>query len=261
METLTGRDLKSGGLLESLLRQMDSKHHWFWDHLNSPPATRAQLLVHFQQEWEVYVRDFPLFLRRVHDRCPHPDVRDAIAGNIAEEERGAVSGAGPHSELFLYMMEGLGFSRSQFLGVRLLPEAAAYRRWLDDATTAYWLVGAAVTMVFVEGSVEDRAEVNGNNGGGEPPDLSCHPLVVHHGLDPRYLELKRVHRLVESGHRHDAYRAVVGHARTSSDRRAVRAAVSRSLSLWKQYREAVALCCLPRARVSERPTLSGERRA
>ena len=160
METLTGRDLKSGGLLESLLRQMDSKHHWFWDHLNSPLATRAQLLVHFQQEWEVYVRDFPLFLRRVHDRCPHPDVRDAIAGNIAEEERGAVSGAGPHSELFLYMMEGLGFSRSQFLGVRLLPEAAAYRRWLDDATTAYWLVGAAVTMVFVEGSVEDRAAVN-----------------------------------------------------------------------------------------------------
>ena len=225
---------------ETALLALDRKHHWFWDHLNGPLATREQLLVHFQQEWEVYVRDFPAFLRLVHDRCPHPEVREAIARNVAEEEEGADSRAGPHADLFLYMMEGLGFERRSFDRVRLLPGAAEYRRWIDEATNGPWLIGAAVTVLFVEGSVQDRAELDGEMAAPPAADFSLHPLVVHQGLDPKYLELKRVHAQVEGGHRRDAWRAVAGYALTDSDRRGVNAALSRSLALWRRYRDDVA---------------------
>jgi len=138
------------------------------------------------------------------------------------------------------MMEGLGFPRRLFDRVRLLPAAAKYRGWIDEATAGLWLVGAAVTVIFVEGSVLDRVELDGETSAGPEADLSRHPLVIHHGVDPKYLELKRAHAQVEGGHRRDAWRAVVDHAGTDSERRDVNAAVSRSLALWQSYRDAVA---------------------
>jgi hypothetical protein len=139
------------------------------------------------------------------------------------------------------MMKGLGFPRPLFDHVRLLPAAAEYRRWIDEATSGPWLVGAAVTIIFVEGSVLDRTELEGERSAAPSVDLSRHPLVVHHGVDPKYLELKRVHARVEGGHRRDAWHAILDHAGSDSDRREVNAAVSRSLALWQGYRDAVAM--------------------
>jgi pyrroloquinoline-quinone synthase len=229
--------------LESILRVMDRKHHRFWDHLNSPRATRSQWLLHFRQEWATYVRDFPVFLRRVHERCPAADVRADLMENILEEESGAVSGAGSHAELFLYMMDGFGHPRRLFEDVELLPESAAYRRFVDEAVAGPWLVGAAVSTIFVEGSVQDRSELEagGSHGpaGDEADPFARHPLVIHQGLDPRYLELKRVHRRVEGGHRLDAYAAVAKHARSNAERSAVTGAIEKALDLWVSYRDAI----------------------
>src|SRR5262249_19583221 len=61
--------------------------------------------------------------------------------------------------------------------------------------------------------------------------LASDPLVVHHGLDPRYLELKRVHRKVEGGHRLSAWSGVLAHARTAVDRTHVTHALERALEL------------------------------
>jgi pyrroloquinoline-quinone synthase len=241
-------------LRESLLRVLDRKHHWYWDHLHGPAATRDQLLVHFQQEWEVHVRDHPAFLRRVHDRCPYPDVRSDLIKSLEEKERGTKSGGTSDRELYLLMMEGLGFSRKDFTGVSLLPAAAAYRRWIDEATQAWWLVGGAVARVFVEGSVKDRSHLmNGH------PSPSCgdedspqHPLVVHHGLDPRALELWRAQRQAVARGRHGAYRMTVGRALTASARRVILAAVEQSLELWEAYREELALRCAATHRPARR---------
>ena len=142
---------------ERLLSVMDRKDHPSYWSLMGPGATRRQLLVHFRQEWGVYVRDFPVFLSRIHARCPEAEVRQALAENLYEEETGRISGGGPHAELFLHMMEGLGFGRGAFERVRLLPESRAYREYLDDMTSqAFWIVGLAVATIFVEGSRNDR---------------------------------------------------------------------------------------------------------
>jgi pyrroloquinoline-quinone synthase len=268
-----------------LLSIMDRKDHASYWRLMGPGATRRQLLTHYRQEWAVYVRDFPIFLARVHARCPVPEIRQELAENLYEEETGKISGGGPHAELFLQMMEGLRFDRRHFEQVRLLPESRAYRTYLDHATLrSPWVVGLAVATIFVEGSRNDRSEISAEplpepaphagprertrpsrfaNGapsleesielltvscqpaGGirvavPPADpLASDPLVVHHGLDPRYLELKRVHRKVEGGHRLSAWNGVLSHAATPLERTQVTHALERALSLWTAYRDGV----------------------
>ncbi|HET6373563.1 MAG TPA: iron-containing redox enzyme family protein [Candidatus Polarisedimenticolia bacterium] len=234
-------------LKASLLRIMDQKDHWAWSIFGGSTATRDQLRLHFQQEYAVYVRDFPMLVSRIHSRCPVPDVRRDLAENLYEEETGGLSGTGPHPELFLYMMEGLGFSKSDFRAVKLLPESQAYREWLDEATTQMpWVVGAAVVTIFVEGSVHDRREIS-QQGPRSAEDealeddlLMDNPLVKYHGLDPRYLKLKRAHARVEHGHRRAAWRIVLEHATSGGDRMLCIEALERSLELWLAYRDGVA---------------------
>ena len=224
---------------------MDRKDHASYWSLMGPAASRDQLLLHYRQEWEVYVRDFPVFLSRVHASCPVSEVRRELAENLYEEETGGISGGGPHGELFLHMMAGLGFDRGRFESVALLPASRVYRRFIDEATErASWIVGLAVATIFVEGSRNDRAEIRAVSGpGARPPaadSLRNDPLVIHHGLDPRFLELKRVHRKVEGSHRLSAWGAVLGHARSARDRALVAASLEKALALWLRYRDGVA---------------------
>lgn len=233
-------------LKASLLRIMDHKDHWAWSVLGGPTGTLDQLRVHFQQEYEVYVRDFPILLSRLHSRCPVPDVRRDLAENLYEEETGGLSGTGPHPELFLYMMQGLGFERKEFRNVKMLPESQAYRDWLDEATTKLpWVVGAAVVTIFVEGSIHDRREISSTPRPTAQEELERsllrdNPLVRYHGLDPRYLKLKRAHARVEDGHRRSAWRIVLDHTRNEGDRMLCVEAMERSLELWHAYRDGVA---------------------
>jgi pyrroloquinoline-quinone synthase len=234
-------------LREDLLDLMDRKDHWAWPHFNEGRADREQLLVHYRQEYEVYVRDFPVLLSRVHSRCPVPEVRRDLAENLFEEETGKLSKGVSHPELFLVMMEGLGFDRSRFEAIELVPEAAAYRAWVDRATLDRpWVEGAAVATIFIEGSVEDRSRIEGN-GSPEPTDLEGElrktALVAHYGVDPRFLDLKRAHGLVESGHREMAWKMVLEHATAPDVADAVRRTMRRTLDLWLLYRDGVARAC------------------
>jgi pyrroloquinoline quinone (PQQ) biosynthesis protein C len=234
-------------LQESLLEVMDRKDHRAYPHFASGKATRSQLLLHFQQEFEVYVRDFPILLSRVHARCPHPEVRQDLAENLFEEETGKLSKGVPHPELFLVMMEGLGFPRSRFSRIDLIPEAAAYRAWIDQVTTRRpWIEGAALVTIFIEGSRDDRRRVTAPEP--EDPvdveaDLRSHFLVQHYGVDPRFLDLKRAHHMVETGHRKMAWKMVLEHAATDRTGHRLRALIERTLELWLLYRDGVARAC------------------
>jgi len=77
----------------------------------------------------------------------------------------------PHPELFMVMMEGLRFPRQRFGPIDLIPEAAAYRAWIDQVTTRRpWIEGAAAVTIFIEGSREDRQRVMRTEP--EPPSTS-----------------------------------------------------------------------------------------
>ena len=110
---------------ERLLSIMDRKNHWAWPAFSGPDISAAQLKVHFQQEFATYVCDFPVLLARIHAGNPPPDVRRMLAENIYEEDTGGLSFGKSHSELFLLMMRGLGFSEPDFKNIRFLPAARA----------------------------------------------------------------------------------------------------------------------------------------
>jgi pyrroloquinoline-quinone synthase len=230
-----------------LLDMMDRKDHWAWPVFTRPGLTRAQLLAHFRHEYHTYVRDFPVLLARVLGQGPPADVRIALAENIFEEQTGGLSFGAPHPALFLEMMEGLGFSREavESPDPPLEPEALAYRAWLDRVSARPpWVVGAAVLTIFVEGSVHERAEMEGRRARSPVEEaIAAHPMVVHYGCPPARMRLARAHRAVEGGHRADAWRTVLSHTPALGEgglAEEVAGALSEALTLWLAYRDGVA---------------------
>jgi pyrroloquinoline-quinone synthase len=154
-------------------------------------------------------------LGRLLGQGPPDEVRRPLAENIYEEQTGKLSLGAAHPELFLEMMDGLGIPRGDVTRADgLEPELLAYRAWLDDVSArAPWVVGAAVLTIFVEGSVNERAELAGTRHE-LPVDeaIAAHSMVRHYGCPPQKMRLVRAHRAVEGGHRKDAWQMVLGHA-------------------------------------------------
>ena len=232
---------------ERLLAIMDQKHHWAWPSFTRPGLSRAQLLVHFRHEYATYVRDFPVLLSRALGQVPDLiDVRRSLAENIYEEQTGGLSKSAPHPELFLRMMEGLGFARAPFeekaLEADLHPAARSYRDWLQTkSASAPWQAAAALLTIFVEGSVNERSELAGTyvRLRGDACVLR-HPLVVHYGCPPEAMHLVRAHGDVEGGHRGDAWRIVLDHATGDALAKIVVDTCVDGLARWHRYRDGVA---------------------
>ncbi|MDB4936583.1 MAG: hypothetical protein JWP87_3555 [Labilithrix sp.] len=233
--------------VDRLLAIMDQKHHWAWPSFTRPGLSRAQLLVHFRHEYATYVRDFPVLLARVLGQVPDLiDVRRALAENIYEEQTGGLSKSAPHPELFLRMMEGLGFARAQFEDKAIEPElhasARTYRDWLrTKSIEAPWQAATALLTIFVEGSVNERSELAGTytRAKGDAAVMR-HPLVVHYGCPPEAMHLVRAHGDVEGGHRGDAWRMVLDHTHDDAVAKTVVDTCMDGLARWHRYRDGVA---------------------
>jgi pyrroloquinoline-quinone synthase len=255
-------------LRDELLAVMDRKAHWAYPHLTRPGLSREQLLVHFRHEYWVYVRDFPMLLARALGITPpFDDVRAGLACNLYEEQTGGLSATRGHPALFLRMMAGLGFDPNEFAagtravgngeptralddrrvalqdGRRFHSAARAYRRFLrHGAFDPPWQAAVALLTIFVEGSANERAELEGRFVRPHA-DLAVrqHPLVKHYGCPPGAMDLVRAHAMVEGGHRQEAWRTVLLHSPVgSSAAAAVLARCERALVLWLRYRDGVA---------------------
>ena len=236
--TLSVMDLK-----ERLLALMDRKNHWAFPVLTRPGLTRAQHLVHFRAEYMVYVRDFPVLLARALGQVPDVlPVRKALAENIYEEQTGGLSKTAPHPELFLEMMQGMGYTRADFADTQLRGPARAYREFLlEKSASTPWTSAVALLTIFVEGSANERAELAGTfvRKTGDAA-IDAHPLVVHYGCPKSAMRLARAHGDVEGGHRKDAWEMVLGstaHDPALEEDAALTCA--RALELWLAYRDDV----------------------
>lgn len=233
---------------EQILAIMGRKHHWAWPSFSSNALAKPQLKIHFQQEYAVYVRDFPVFLARIHGQNPPAEARRMLAENIYEEDTGGLSLGRSHPDLFLTMMEGMGYQRKAFERIELLPASRAYRKWLDRVSVSRdWVIGAAALTIFVEGSVNDRQEISNPSKPKSKTEIEeivkKHPLVQHHGVSTDCMDLVRAHQMVEAGHRQDAHAMILDYAVTSTQQQNVLACLTTSLRVWLRYRDAVARAC------------------
>ena len=230
------------GFKEALLQVMERKEHWAWPGFTQGLVPRDRLHLHLEQEWAVYVRDFPVLVGWAYVQCPIASVRRDLAENLYEEETGGLVAGRPHPELFLEYPRGLGFDLRRFDSVELAPAAARYRAVLDDATQRRgWAPAAAVTTIFLEGTKYDRGELEEAPKRPAPP-LSEHPLVKHYGLPLEHLALTKAHRQVEGSHRQDAWGIMLDHVE-AGDRPGVVAAMEAALEAWQAYRDEVAAAC------------------
>ncbi len=228
---------------EALLGVMERKVHWAWTSFTSGQVALAELHLHFEQEYAVYVRDFPVLVARAYVQCPIPVVRRELAENIYEEETGGLVAGRPHPELFLEYPKGLGMDLARFEAITLLPAARAYRDVLDRLTLdAGWATAAAVATLFIEGTPYDRSVLDPSAPARPEPPLSEHPLVKHYGLPLEHLALTKAHRAVEGDHRESAWRCVLDHV-PAGERTTVVAALEACLGAWLTYRDAVAAAC------------------
>ncbi len=235
--------LDRDGFREALLEVMEAKDHWAWPGFGAGLVPADKLHIHLEQEYETYVRDFPVLVGWAYVQCPHAEGRRALAENIYEEETGGMAAGRPHPELFLEYPKGLGMEVSRFESVTLLPEAKAYRANLDDAVRNHgWGAAAAVTTLFIEGTKWDRGELDPSAPKRPEPPLSQHPLVKHYGLPLEHLALTKAHRSIEGDHRQDAWRVVLALV-DAADRQNVVDRMKRALDAWLHYRDAVAAAC------------------
>ncbi len=228
---------------EALLQLMERKVHWAWPSFTAGRVPRSRLHIHLEQEYAVYVRDFPVLVGRAYVQCPLPAVRRELAENLYEEETGGLHAGRPHPELFLEYPRGLGFELTRFEHVELIPAAARYRAFLDEATTARgWAVAAALVTLFLEGTPHERALFDASAPPRAEPPLEQHPLVVHYGLPLRSLALTKAHRGVEHEHRRAAWHVMLEHVPPEAQA-PVLEAMEQALELWLAYRDDVATAC------------------
>lgn len=231
------------GFREALLGVMERKHHWAWPHFTSGRVLKERLHVHLEQEYAVYVRDFPVLVGRAYVQCPIAAVRRELAENLYEEETGGLHAGRPHPELFLEYPRGLGFDLARFDAVTLLPGAQAWRAVLDEATLHRgWSVATAVVTLFLEGTPHERSLFDAAAPARPEPPLSEHPLVKHYGLPVEALALTKAHRGVEGEHRLAAWRVMLDFV-PAHEHAAVLDVLEQTLRAWLAYRDDVALAC------------------
>lgn len=228
---------------EGLLQVMERKHHWAWPGFTGGLVPAEVLHVHLEQEYGTYIRDFPILIGRAYVQCPIAAVRRELIENAYEEETGGLAAGRPHPELFLEIPAGLGMDLERFHHVELLPAAAAYRAFLDEATGQRgWAVAACVATLFIEGTRYERGELDPAADKRPAPPIEEHPLVRHYGLDPERLALTKAHRQVEGEHRAAAWRVLLDHVPDNQRPHCV-AAIEEALAHWSRYRDAVAEAC------------------
>lgn len=228
---------------EALLQVMERKTHWGWPLFTSGKVPKSLLHLHFEQEYETYVRDFPVLVGWAYVQCPHAEARRELVENVYEEETGGLVAGRPHPELFLDYPRGLGMDLARFDNVKLAPAAAAYRAALDRFTQkSGWEIAAAVTTIFIEGTPYERGELDPAAPKRPESPLEEHPLVKHYGLSLEHLSLTKAHRQVEGSHRAAAWHTILNFV-APERRTSVVAAMHETLAAWLAYRDEASLAC------------------
>lgn len=224
------------------------KHHWITPFFQGSTITKEHLNIFFHQEYVVYIRDFSVLLAQILGKNPPWEARRRLATIIFEEETGGFSLGQPHQELFLHMMNGLGFDRAGFRDVELLASSRGYREWLNEiCQDEDWSVGAAVLSIFIKGTSNDPEEVlypkPAQNHDEIEDIVRKHPLGQHQGLSPAFMDYIRAQQMFAPGSRKAVYDMVTHHTDESDQQYQVLSRLEEALNLWSRYQDGIARAC------------------
>jgi hypothetical protein len=242
------RKLSPEQFRDRLFEILRKKHHWATPYFSSNTATKAQLNIFFHQEYVVYVRDFAVLLAQSLGKNPPWEARRALATTIYEEETGGFSLGKSHQELFLHMMNGLGFDRAGFRDVELLGPSGVYREWLDQICREEdWMVSAAVLTIFIKGTANDPEEVlypQSPQSTEEIEDLiRKDPLVQHQGLSPEFMDYIRARHMFEPGSRKVMYDMITHQTIEATQQQQILTNLEEAMKVWTRYQDGIARAC------------------
>ncbi len=116
------KPLNRDEFLSALLEVMEAKEHWAWSLFTNGTVAKERLHLHFEQEYETYVRDFPILIGWAYVQCPFAEARRELAENLFEEETGGLVAGRPHSELFLEYPQGWEWRWNAFRTLLCCPQ-------------------------------------------------------------------------------------------------------------------------------------------
>ena len=224
------------------------KQHWGATYFQSSTVTKNQLNIYFHQEYVVYIRDLSILLAQILGKNPPWEARRCLATVIYEEETGGFSLGQPHQELFLHMMNGLGFDRAGFRDVALLSPSRNYRQWLNQICEEDdWTLGAAVLTIFIKGTSSDPEEVlypQPAQNQTEIEDLvHKSALVQFQGLAPEHMDYIRAQHMFTPGSRKVMYDMITHHVCETNQQSQILSKLEEALTLWGRYQDGIARAC------------------
>jgi pyrroloquinoline-quinone synthase len=132
-----------------IIQQLDSiiEEHHLLKHMYYQAWSKGELsldsLQRYSSQYYHQVKSFPLFISRIHSRCPHLKPRLRLLENVIEED--GLHGT-DHPTLWMQFAEGLGLTKEAVLNDAALPETKtmvdkfyelADRDWRDGLCALY----------------------------------------------------------------------------------------------------------------------------
>jgi pyrroloquinoline-quinone synthase len=129
--------------------------HPFVRALEDGSATTEQILAMISQFY-LHIRNMLPWIGEIYVKCPHPDVRDSLVKNLAEECLGVFTRTKAHPELLLEFAEALGADPEE---LRSGTQITAGRRVTDYfefmATRRDWYVTLSAIAIGLESFVPE----------------------------------------------------------------------------------------------------------
>jgi len=182
-------------LIEEIERRIEARHlltHPFYTRWQAGTLPR-EALQEYARQYYAFESSFPRFLSALHSRTERADVRQALLGNLWDEEHGSSN----HAELWLRFAEGIGVDRDDVRGATWNEGSRALVDTYSRITTEAPVAAGVAAVYAYERQVPSVAVAK------------IEGLRAHFGVDdPRALAFFEVHSALDVEHA-DAERAIV----------------------------------------------------
>jgi pyrroloquinoline-quinone synthase len=220
------------GVTAALLAESPFRRSDYFKRFASGTLTREQVWGHIAQHY-LLIAWFPRIFSGIHARCEDLEVRKDCARHLLVEDlgyfEGKVGGTPDHDELFRRIGDDLGYARDEYARIVPVPEMAAilafFRRLAHEVP---WSAALCATALLEEEVVEIARTVG-------------RALVQHYGVRPDWGAANyTVHEAIEQEESGETKKTILGHLKTSEDRRAAETAMREMHELLVAYADGLA---------------------